>query len=318
MNTTALFLTWESHARSRSLARELNVEVFEILYSGNRIFRYCRSLAKTFGVIKRKRPKVVIHQNPSIVLALNLLILRFVYGYKLIMDAHNSAIFPLEGRFRLLNWIAIRVVRSVDFVIVTNLDLYKYVVLHNPKCFVLSDPLPDYSAYRKSGKGPDYILLICTWADDEPYEQVIEAGEAIQNLGLEIWVTGRPPLLWRKVQLPKNVKLLGFVDDAEYVRLLKSAFLIIDLTTRDSCLVCGAYEAVEAGVPAIISDSKVNKEIFYKGFVHSKNDSSSIKKAISFASSSREFLENEMREFRVEYNDTFSKNKAKLLSFIGL
>jgi len=52
-----------------------------------------------------------------------------------------------------------------------------------------------------------------------------------------------------------NLTLTAFIDDNAYVTLLYSCDLIVDLTTREDCLVCGAYESVSAEKPLLLSDT---------------------------------------------------------------
>ena len=54
----------------------------------------------------------------------------------------------------------------------------------------------------------------------------------------------------------------------EYVSMLYSVDATIDLTNRENCLVCGAYESVAAGKPMILSKTQALMEYFNKGAVY--------------------------------------------------
>jgi glycosyltransferase involved in cell wall biosynthesis len=56
--------------------------------------------------------------------------------------------------------------------------------------------------------------------------------------------------------------LTGFLSERTYVDLLFTADVIVDLTTFDHCLVCGAYEALAAGKAFVLSDKQANRELF--------------------------------------------------------
>ncbi len=74
----------------------------------------------------------------------------------------------------------------------------------------------------------------------------------------------------------------------------------MDLTTRDNCLVCGAYETVAVAKAGILSDSTVNREYFDKGFVYCDNSASGITQAIVNAHQNCERLNQEILVLRQE------------------
>lgn len=137
-----IFLSWERHTRSRSVAKELGIPIFEIIHDKFFLIRYYRSVVDTFRVLNQESPDVVIFQNPSIVLSVYLLIYSLFVRLDLVMDAHNAAIFPLEGRFWLLNKFCSVLVSKVKLTIVTNAFLVESVKERNGRPFVLEDPIP--------------------------------------------------------------------------------------------------------------------------------------------------------------------------------
>ncbi|HWP89498.1 MAG TPA: glycosyltransferase, partial [Burkholderiales bacterium] len=95
---------------------------------------------------------------------------------------------------------------------------------------------------------------------------------------LTVAITGRPKLEkigWRD-QVPANVKLTGFLSEHDFDHRLTHADVILDLTTRADCMVCGAYEAAAAQVPMILSDNPPTREYFSKGALFTDNSASSI------------------------------------------
>jgi len=149
MKKDGIFISWESHTRSKSLSRALDIRLFEIKVSGNRFKRYLVSVIKTILLIRKHDPATIIIQNPSIVLAF-VSILLFSWHRKIVMDAHNAAIYPLEGRYKLLNNFASFLLRKSDLVIVTNDDLHRTVEEMGARSFVLPDPIPSLPV--RSGK----------------------------------------------------------------------------------------------------------------------------------------------------------------------
>ena len=63
----------------------------------------------------------------------------------------------------------------------------------------------------------------------------------------------------------------GRVPWERYDQLLRSVNGVIDLSTRERCLVCGAYEAVAAGKPMILSRTATLMGYFARGAVFTDN-----------------------------------------------
>jgi glycosyltransferase involved in cell wall biosynthesis len=140
----------------------------------------------------------------------------------------------------------------------------------------MPDPLPAITAPAGSVGPAATVLFVCTWASDEPYLEVFKAAEALPDVTIHVTgrSKGRESAFGRK--LPPNVILTGFVPRAEYERLLTSAHAVVDLTTREDCLVCGAYESVAAGAPFVLSNTKALREYFRVGGVHVENEAAAI------------------------------------------
>lgn len=279
-NERSAWITWEVQVRNRSLSKLLGVQLFEFNLNYHRAIKYPILIIKTFLAIYKNNLKTIFVQNPSIVLSMLSIILRPLFGLRVIVDAHNSGVYPLEGKNRLLNFFAKFIARKADCVIVSNVHLATIIRGWGATAIVMPDPVPELSLSNEPNHAPieDYALFICTWAEDEPYFEVINAAEKI-TANLKIYITGN----YKKKLSPEfvsslteKVKLLGFVSEEDYVDIFSKAKLAIDLTTRDNCLVCGAYEALALQVPCIISDSRVNREIFCNGFSYTHNDAQSI------------------------------------------
>lgn len=265
------------------MSKLLGVRLFEFNINYHRAIKYPILIIKTILTIYKYKLKTVFVQNPSIVLAMLAVILRPLFGLKVIVDAHNSGIYPLEGRNRLLNFFAKFIAQKADCVIVSNAYLAEVIASWGATATVMPDPVPELSPNKTpSHHSEDYALFICTWAEDEPYFEVIKAAEEIRR-DLKIYITGnyKKKLSQEFVaSLTDRVKLLGFVSEEDYVNIFSQAKIAIDLTTRDNCLVCGAYEALALQIPCIISDSRINREIFCTGFSYTLNDARSIASAI--------------------------------------
>jgi glycosyltransferase involved in cell wall biosynthesis len=241
-----------------------------------RLIRYSRLILKTAWILLREKPEVVCVQNPSIVLALLGVLCKGIMGYRCIVDAHNSGIMPLEGRSETLLKVAGWIQRRADLTIVTNEEMKNLVETNGGKAVILPDRIPEVPPVEPvTLRGGRVVSYICTFSEDEPYEEVIEAAKLLEE-DIVVYITGNYRDRIDTGSLPANVELTGFIEEAAYWSLLASSDAVMVLTTREGCLVCGAYETVALDKPLILSDTEALRSYFNRGCVYVSSDSRSI------------------------------------------
>jgi len=308
-----IWISWERHRRNIGISNALGFELFEIIIEENRLWRYICSSLKTVSIIIKEKPDIVVSQNPSIVLSLLVVFLKKLLGYKAIVDAHNSGIFPLEGKYRFLNLLSKIVQKKADITIVTNKELKNIVEKNGGKGFVLPDKIPKVCEKLEKLPLEDgfNIVYICSWVEDEPFDEVIKAAYLIPT-NIFLYFTGNYKGKVQKYSLPENVRLLGYISEKHYWNLLFSSDAIMDLTKRENCLVCGAYEGIALLKPLILSDTKVQKDLFNKGCIYVKPE------AISIAKEIKELVQNynKLKEEIVELKESYEKIWDRSLEII--
>lgn len=278
-----IWVTWERQRRNLELSRALSCDYHEFNYDDRiRGVRYLCSIYRTFRVVREGKPGIVFGQNPSIVLVLTLVILKKIFGFKLIIDAHNAGVYPCEGKYTSLNALMARLNDCADLLLVTNASLEETSGLDARKVYVLPDKVPEFSCREKIElEGKFNILFICKFHDDEPYREVFEAVKGLPH-DVVVYVTGNHKRISKEVtgSLPANLKLIGFVPEQVYESMLNSVDAVMDLTTRDHCLLCGAYEAVGAEKPMVLSKTEALMNYFDRGSVFVENNPEKIKEGI--------------------------------------
>lgn len=307
-----LWLTWETQVRNRSMSRELGVPLFIILSDRGRLARYASSISQTVALLCREKPSVVICQNPSIVLTLLLLWLRPFFGFKIGIDAHFGGIDASNGS-EAPQWVLDYCNRTAEFVIVTNESHAHRVRSLGGKPFVCPDPLPDLAEHRGQGAEiPHKVFFICSFDIDEPYREVFYAAKILAPEGFHFFVSGN----YRKGGITPedfpHVELLGFVPEPEYYGHLFSSQLVVDLTENDNCLVCGAYEALVAAKPLVLSRKKALEEYFTGGTVFTENKAAEIAAAVRVAYAERSRLAEESRQWVIRAREEMKERMARL------
>lgn len=314
-----IWIAWEQHRRSRELAADLGMLLFEHDVRLPRLLRHPYLLARTLYLIARHRPDGIVVQSPSIVLALWACLLRPLFGYVLVVDAHNEGIRPYSERLAwllpLYGWIQ----RRADLTIVTNARLAAVVESNGGRPFVLEDKLP---SLRSGGSQPlrqgPTVVCISTFAKDEPYADVLEAARTLGD-GITVYMTGD----WRKLDAqtvagaPSNVVFTGFLPDEEYTALLAGASLVLDLTHLDDCLVCGAYEAVALGKPVVLTDTPASRDYFYKGALYTRNEAPAIARTVRAAVAAIDVLAKDVAALRAELSASWQRRRAALVAALN-
>jgi glycosyltransferase involved in cell wall biosynthesis len=318
-----LWITWEVQRRNRELSKAIGAKLYEFseLHSRSGMKKYIKYIigpVKTITAVIRDRPSIVICQNPSIVLAFTMVITKIITGLPVIVDAHYGGIIPRSGRYRILTYIANFIQKHATGVIVTNKGHKRYVEDNGGCGFILQDKIPNIGKYKPILlEGKQNILVVCSFGNDEPYEEIFDSCVRLQN-NTKVYITGD----YTKKNIdpgtvPENAVLTGFVDDDRFIALLNSVDTIMVLTTHENCLVCGAYEAVAVEKPMILSDTKALREYFYKGAVYADNTAQGIAKAIKEVIENKEKLEKEVKELKEELNEKWEISKQQLLKEIG-
>ena len=198
----------------------------------------------------------------------------------------------------------------------TNEEMKNLVETNGGKAVILPDRIPKVPLVEPVKlRGRKVIAYICTFSEDEPYEEVIEAAGFLEA-DIVVYITGNHRDRIDMGLLPSNVELTGFIDEQAYWSLLASADAVMVLTTRDGCLVCGAYETVALGRPLILSDTKVLRSYFNRGSVYVTPDSRSISEGIRETLKKKDELRVGIRDLRRviyrEWQDVFLSFQEKI------
>ena len=280
-----IWIAWERQRRSIELAKKLGCDLFIIEYEG--ITRYPRSIFKTISILKYTKPDILFVQNPSMILATFACICKLILKYPVVVDRHTTfrlnkkdTITPYNIIHKLLHRFTIR---YADLTIVTNKSLANLIDQLRGKPFVLPDSIP---ALEKTKiiklKGKHNILLISSFADDEPIEEVIEAVKYLNMKDIYLYITGNHKKFNNPIlhSTPSNVIFTGFLEEQKFVNMLFSVDTVMVLTTADCCILCGCYEAVSASKPLITSSKEVLME-YFKGVCFVDNTIKGISAGIS-------------------------------------
>lgn len=317
------WIAWEDDTsiRSRVLAGELGARYRAVTYFDHSRFfkwlRYPTAAIVTLWLLLRWTPRVLVVQNPSILLAFEAALLRPIFGYRLAIDLHTPFL-PTSGlKRRIADFVHWYGLRHSDAVIVTNEALRRRVARQTTvPVFILPDRIPRLGGQVRGGATGDRatVFYVCTFSVDEPWREVLAAAEMVAD-DITILISGRHRL--DPATLPRNVVLTGYLPTEEYHSLLCSAAVVMVLTTAEENLVCGAYEGVAAGKPLVLSDTAALRSYFRRGAVYTRNDAAAIAAAMQRAVRDAAALSADVTRLRGELNREWDAQWAELLAALN-
>ncbi|MGE3595688.1 MAG: glycosyltransferase [Dehalococcoidia bacterium] len=261
--------------------------------------RYPVAMAQTGWVLAKRRPDVVVAQNPSIVLAWQAALLRPLFRYRLLIDLHTHFVRPTGLAKLIYGFLNGYSLRNCNAVIVTN-EAYRDEIAKKTiqAVLVLPDKVPVFeSKFTRVPLNGRSILYICTFSSDEPWTEVLEAAPML-SADTTIYISGRSPIA--QSSAPHNVVLTGYLPRDDYENLLRSVDGVMVLTTAQDNLMCGGYEAVAAGKPIVLSDTPALRRLFTKGAVFTENRREAIAESIRTLEGDEQRLRNDIIALGVE------------------
>jgi glycosyltransferase involved in cell wall biosynthesis len=263
----------------------------------------------------------VFASNPSLVLTYLLLAARIILRFRFASDAHYGGVISVSGS-RFAQQVLDYANRHADRVIVTNSSHAQRVRSIGGVPLVCPDPLPELreQAFRPPAlsRAKKTALLVCTFEVDEPFAAVFEAARQLVHHGFTVLVSGRYDRAGLFPEAVPHVTLLGYVDRRTYESYLRHVDLVLDFTTWEDCLVCGAYEAMAAGRPSVLSRTAALTELFTGGAVFSSHEPSDIVRAVVSAYEQRDALMSQIPEWRRDHERTIAIRTKAIRDAVGL
>lgn len=276
-----LFVSWiRHHGRSAGLARAVHADVAWVAVGtlGNKRtapLRYLVQSLKTVVLLASRRPRTLYVMAPPTLLVVIAVVYAKAFRARLVVDAHTGAVKPGFAA----------VARFADMVIVTNAPLAERV----PHAHVLDDPPETWPV--SDAEIRDDVVFPASWWSDEPWDDVVEAARLLPDVTFV--VTGRAPD-GVAASVPFNVRLTGWLTDAEYASLLAGAGVVLALTTREYTMQRAGYEALAAHRPLVASDTRTLRAYFTSGTVFAGRGGAALADAIRTARADTTRLAKEM------------------------
>jgi len=233
-------------------------------------FKYLSQAIKTLHILFRERPTTVFVMTPPVAACLPVWIYCLLAGARFVIDAHTGAF--LDPRWKRLLFLHKWFSRRARTTIVTNEFMQRRLREWNCTATIVRDvPVCFASPATVTLGGACNMTLVSTFTRDEPIGLFFKAAEQVPEVAFHVTGNYRRAAAAVLDAKPANVRLTGFLPDADYVGLLLASDAVLSLTTLDHTMQRGAYEAVYLGRPVITSNFDLLRRHFSKGTVHVDN-----------------------------------------------
>jgi hypothetical protein len=114
-----------------------------------------------------------------------------------------------------------------------------------------------------------WVLVPCSFNTDEPIAELFQAARLAPDLTFVVTGNIRRALGRHCLEdVPKNIRLAGFVSEAAFNALLAGADAIVGLTKLEGIQLSVANEALSYGQPMVLSNTKLLQAFFPQGAVY--------------------------------------------------
>lgn len=299
MDMKLLVIVWYGYSRrAETLAAEFRGQVsflYEKDLTGRWLapLRYLLQGLKTWRLLERERPEVVIVQTPPIFAALIVAAWCKIRGgtgrsgqrVSYVLDCHTGTFYDPRWRWALplLRLLA----RQAAVTLVASEAALGILQDWRARGLFLMDGLPSLSPPTGTVgyEGESRIAVIGSFAADEPVVEMFAAARLLPEV--RFYFSGNPGRMTagQLARKPENVVLTGFLSDSAYSGLLRNVHGLVVLTKDPNVLNCGAYEALAVGKPVVVSDWPQMRRRFTCGFIFVNNTpeaiASGVKKMLS-------------------------------------
>ena len=277
--------------------------------------KYPAQALATLRLLRQARPRLIVVQSPPSFAAWTAAFYARATGAILVIDAHSDAFE--RSIWMSPRWITAAVARTALATLVTNRHWAERVQSWGGVSRVVSS-IPTTFA---PGVAPDlgdgrHVAVVNTWAPDEPLDALLAAAATVPDATFHI--TGRDErVATLDGPIPANVRFTGFLPEDRYHGLLRTADVVVCLTTRDHTMQNGASEALSHGTPIVTSDWEVLREYFAKGTAHVDNSPAGIAAGIRTVLDDLPAHRAAVEELRAERLDDWAAARSELIDMIN-
>lgn len=319
-----VFIFWGPDSQaSEEFARAFDATLHKIHYLRHKQpllapIKYIPMFLKTFWVLFREHPTVVIVVNTPVFAPLCVFLYCYFAGIPFVMDIHGHSFIgwkwawsaPLQG------WLARRALANM----IDHSEHRRIFESWRAKFFMLERPPiePPVNEDNFASRSSHFMVtVINTFAGDEPLEPIIQAARQLPDLLFFILGDKSKAKKGMIQDAPENVTFPGYLLSNNYWSQLYASNVIMTLTKTRYSLVSGGIEGMAVKRPLILSRQPALKDYFTKGTIFVDHSVDSIVDAVQQVQKQEDRLKREIAELSVEKRERWNVEFRRLLHLIG-
>lgn len=279
--------------------------------------RYVVDSIRTWGLLRRHRPGVLIVITPPVVAPLVAWLWCLTHRCSLVVDCHTGAFHSWKWRWsgRLLR----PVCRKAAAALVHTLEDEELVEAWGARALLVPDDLPDArQASHPPGASRLRVVIAGSLDGNEPVADVVEAARLAPDV--EFRLTGdeqRVPLPVRQ-GAPGNATFTGWLDYPTFLGELLAANVVAVFSTDPHIMNRAAFEAVGLGRPLVLSDLPGLRSRFGDAAMFAANDPRSMAEAMLQALGRQEDLAARSKALQAQLSAQHQQGLARLRAAVQL
>jgi glycosyltransferase involved in cell wall biosynthesis len=191
----------------------------------------------------------------------------------------------------------------------------KYDQQQHPPLSMRPPQLGPKELQNKGARTKFAVAVISSFASDEPIEEVIGAAKILAET-TTFYITGdRSRVASRRLsewkQTANNVTFTGFLNQRDYISLLKKVDAVMVLTNRHYNMLSGAHEALALEKPLITSDWAPLRKYFSAGTTYVNNSVKEIVNAVKYVQLEKDQMKEEMRALKQQKLDEWERKVSE-------
>lgn len=328
-NYASLFIIWGKEVKlSQYLAQELAALPCQVYYEKflswrmPAAIRYIFQTVKTWQLLLKHRPSLVIVQNPPFIAPLVCLPYCKLFKAKLMIDSHTAAF--LDRKWERLSFLFRFVAKRANLNTChnfKNLEILKswgikpsmVLQFFNPEFdrLSLSEPLSDENLEKDLQGSECPILMVNRFASDDDFETVFETARLMPEA--DFYITGDyHKLAGRLGNIPKNIVLTGYLKHQDFMRLMDRSEVVLAFTLRPDTVLWSIREIMALRKPFVTTDSEVMRHYFGEVGLFAKSDPLAISSAITEALEKSEDIKQGIDKFLNKDKDRWKQEMLQV------
>lgn len=315
-----LFFGWSYSRRSEDIAYIMGIDYFYYsLKEKIRLLQFPSLFFRTLLFLFRENPHIVFIQNPPIHALAPVFLYAVIAGKKYVIDSHiipgTTLIEKPHHKFYLFlhKFYSYSAAATLFHSKAIKERFKKWrcdsIVVENPVRSV--DDGTSFPVDKRPAVG-----VVSSFQPDEKLDVLLEAEKELPNI--IFYIAGDKSKLNKDIinSVTSNIKFTDFLKGDYYYQFLKAMDAIIVLTDRQESALLGAYEAVAAETPLVLSNTVTMRYYFPHGAIFVENKKNEIKKGIEKALEKKKILAKEIKELKKEKIENQRKKMSTIKSII--